>query len=78
MSKGTLAYESKGTENKKANSNLWYVFIPNNCSKTLAEMTDDERENRNDEHTSATIDFINWYNEIYLNKKMNLYCKKIQ
>ena len=70
MSKGTLAFESRGTENKKAKSNLWYVFIPNNCSKTLAEMTDYERENRNDGHTSATIDFINWYKEVYLDKKI--------
>ncbi len=69
ISKGTLAYEKKGESLKKAKSNLWYVFIPKNCTKTLAEMTDFERENRCDDHTSATIEFINWYKEKYINIK---------
>ena len=54
---------------KKAKSNLWYVFIPNNCDKTLAEMTDYERDHRHDGHTSATDEFINWYENIYLKGK---------
>lgn len=57
---GYLSYEPKGNYLKKAKSNLWYVFIPKNSFKTLAEMTDDERNNRSDEQTSATINFINW------------------
>ncbi len=59
-SEGSLSYELRGNELKKAKSNLWYVFIPKNCDKTLAEMTDEERNNRNDGRTDATIDFINW------------------
>ena len=71
--KGALAHEKRGISLKKAKSNLWYVFIPNNCTKTLAEMNDDERLNRNDDRTSATEEFINWYQNIYLNK-----CKLIK
>lgn len=66
ISKETLSYEKRGTELKRAKSNLWYVFIPNNNTKTLAEMTDYERNNRNDGHTSATKNFIKWYKNEYL------------
>ena len=66
---GTLSHELKGESLKKAKSNLWYVFIPKNHTKTLAEMTDFERNNRNDDHTSATNEFIKWYKENKLNNK---------
>ena len=66
VSSGRLAFCKKGKTLKKAKSDLWYVFIPNNCNKTLAEMSDEERKNRNDEHTSATELFANWYQNIYL------------
>ena len=66
ISKGSLSYELKGHENKKAKSNLWYVFVPDNCNKTLAEMSDEERNNRPDNRTSATAEFIKWY---ILNRK---------
>ena len=69
ISKGTLAYEKRGESLKKAKSNLWYVFIPQNCTKTLAEMSDIERYNRNDNRTSATLEFINWYKKNYINIK---------
>ena len=68
ISSGTLSTEIRGHENVKAQSNLWYVFIPNNCHKTLAEMTDDERINRPDGRTSATDLFIAWYKENYKTK----------
>ena len=68
-SKGTLSYEIKGMQNKKAKSNLWFVFIPNNCTKTLAEMSDEERNNRPDNRTSVTDEFINWYKLNYNNGK---------
>lgn len=69
INKGALSEEKKGNNLKKAKSNLWYVFIPNNCTKTLAEMTDYERCNRQDDRTSATTEFINWYKTNYLNAK---------
>lgn len=65
-SKGKLAMEAKGDTSIKKFSNLWYIFIPQNCTKTLAEMTLIERENRPDNHTSAVIEFLNWYQNIYL------------
>ena len=34
--------------------------------EALAEMTDEERKNRNDGHTSAIELFVNWYQDIYL------------
>lgn len=63
-SEGTLSHEKKGDVLKQAKSNLWYVFIPKNSNKTLAEMTDEERENRVDGHTSSTKKFIKWYKGI--------------
>ena len=65
VSSGILSETKRGESIKRAKSNLWYVFIPNNCNKTLAEMTDDERRNRNDGHTSATELFADWYKNVY-------------
>lgn len=72
ISSGTLSYESRGYENKKAKSDLWYVFVPNNCIKTLAEMTDEERNNRVDGRTSATDEFIKWFQNDYKKDKKQL------
>lgn len=69
VSKGTLSHEIRGEQNKRAKSNLWFVFIPMNCSKTLAEMSDEERNNRPDNRTSATDEFIEWYINNYKNSK---------
>ncbi len=60
-SEGIISYEKRGTKTEKSLSNLWYVFIPKNHTKTLAEMDDYERANRKDNHTSATENFIKWY-----------------
>lgn len=72
-SEGNLSYEPRGNKLKKAKSNLWYIFVPKNCTKTLAEMTDEERLNREDNRTDATIDFINWIKE----KELNTHVKKL-
>lgn len=69
VSKGKLAFELRGNQTKKAKSNLWYVFIPNNYEKTLAEMSDEERKIRNDNRTSATKLFADWYKNEYNNSK---------
>jgi len=72
ISKGTLSKKIKGEDRKRAWSNLWLVFIPDNCTKTLAEMTDEERINRPDNRTSAIDEFINWYKINYKDiKKLN-------
>lgn len=65
LSEGTLATEIRGNENIKAPSNMWKLFIPKNHNQTLAEMTDEERNNRHDGHTSPTIEFIIWYKNEY-------------
>ncbi len=57
---GTLATEIRGNDSDKKWSDLWYVFIPKNCDKTMAEMTDEERKNRKDEHTSPFDQFDEW------------------
>lgn len=69
LCEGTISFEPRGNHMKKAKSKLWYVFIPKNHDKTLAEMTDDERNNRHDGHTSAYEEFINWYKNNYLIQK---------
>lgn len=52
-------------------SSLWYVFAPIGYTKTLAEMTDEERDNRNIGHISAKEQFICWYkNEYALTRKL--------
>ncbi len=61
INKGTLSKEIKGENKKTAKSKLWQVFIPINCHKTLAEMSDFERNNRPDHRTSATDEFLNWF-----------------
>lgn len=66
ISEGTLSNEKRGIEQKAAKSNLWYVFIPKNETKTLAEMTPLEFENRSDDRVSATELFIDWYTHFYL------------
>lgn len=75
ISKGSLANKKRGDSSKRAKSNLWYVFIPNNCDKTLAEMNDYERNNRCDGRTSATDEFITWYKENYINNKVKFKSK---
>lgn len=60
MSEGVLSHERIGDDNKKW-SDLWSVFIPLNCSKTMAQMTDEERKTRPDGHTSCVKEFTKWY-----------------
>ncbi len=67
-SEGYISYKKRGNDLKKAKSNLWYVFIPKNYTKTLSEMTDYERNNRCDGRTDATSEFINYL----INKKLIL------
>jgi non-canonical purine NTP pyrophosphatase (RdgB/HAM1 family) len=75
ISRGTLSYEMRGNDLDNKLSNLWYVFIPLNHSKTLAEMSDEERRNRHDNRTSASDEFIWWYLNEY-KKGIKLELKK--
>lgn len=69
LSEGYLSEEIKNVDIDKKWSDLWYVFIPQNETKTLSEMTDLERKNRKDNHTSAIDEFVSWYKEIKVLKK---------
>lgn len=62
---GTIAYEKRGTDNKVVRSSLWYVFMPIGFTKTLAELTDEEKLNRKGSHTSAKGQFTSWYKTEY-------------
>ena len=68
---GTLSKEIIGIDTEKRWSDLWYIFIPKGYKKTLAQMTDEERELRNIEKEnneelkkysiSAMDEFVKWY-----------------
>ena len=57
---GTLSEKILGNDTDKKWSDLWYVFIPKNNSKTLAQMTDKEREERADGHISPFKELNEW------------------
>lgn len=68
---GILSKEIIGIDTDKRWSDLWYIFIPKGYKKTLAQMTDEERELRNIEKEnneelkkysiSAMDEFVKWY-----------------
>ncbi len=62
-SEGILSYEKRGNSMKRAKSNLWYVYIPSSCIKTLAQMSEEELHSRNLNKVDVTINFINWLKE---------------
>lgn len=58
---GTLAYEVLGNDTNKKWSNLWYIFIPEGYEKTLAQMNDEEREERSRSKPPEVFQmFANW------------------
>lgn len=59
--RGTLSKEIRGNDTDKKWSDLWYVFIPQNNCKTMAEMTDEERRNRKDGYVNPFVQFSEWY-----------------
>lgn len=62
---GTLTKEILGNDSTKKWSDLWYIFKPEGYEKTLAQMTDSERENRVKYNSvSAFTEFSKWYKEI--------------
>lgn len=60
---GEISKEILGDDTSKKWSELWYVFIPKNCTKTMAQMTDEERRTRQDGHTTALEEFAKWYSK---------------
>ncbi len=62
---GNLAYKIQGKDLKEKWSDLWLIFKPEHFDKTLAEMTEKEREDRRkiDGSVEALKVFANWYKE---------------
>ncbi len=66
---GKLADKMIGNDTNKKWSDLWYVFKPDGYDKTLAQMTDAEREEREknrsrDKSIDSMSEFANWYRTI--------------
>jgi XTP/dITP diphosphohydrolase len=60
-SRGSLSLEIRGIEDNSSKwSKLWHIFVPENHAKTLAEMSDYERNNRIDSHTSAFEEYAKY------------------
>lgn len=65
--KGKLSTKILGNDSNKKWSDLWYVYIPEGYTKTLAQMSDEERELRkikkSDYAVSSMEVFAKWYKE---------------
>ena len=61
---GKLATEILGKDTEKKWSDLWYIYKPAGYNKTLAEMTDEERNNRKRIESVDSMEvFAQWYSE---------------
>lgn len=61
---GTLAEKILGKDSSEKWSDLWYIYKPSGYDKTLAEMTESERNNRKKyESVSSMKVFAKWYKE---------------
>lgn len=62
---GTLANEVLGSDTDKKWSDLWYIYKPYGYSKTLAQMTDEERANRiKYDSIDSMSEFAKWYKNV--------------
>ncbi len=59
---GTIAKQIVGNDTEKKWSDLWYIYQPYGYSKTLAEMTEEERANRKRyKSVDSMKEFAKWY-----------------
>ena len=60
---GLLATKILGKDTNKKWSELWYIFIPHGYTKTLAQMTEEERRKRTENalEESPMKQFAKWY-----------------
>ena len=59
---GTIAYKIAGNDTNKKWSDLWYIYKPYGYDKTLAEMSEEERNNRKKYNSTNSIRlFADWY-----------------
>lgn len=67
---GEISKEVLGMDTDKKWSDLWYIYKPKGYDKTLAQMTDDERENRIRYDSVSSLDvFADWYKREKINKQ---------
>lgn len=58
---GSLAKQKLGLDRAEKWSDLWYVFVPQGCEKTLAQMTKSEQDEcLSGAHISAFEEFAKW------------------
>lgn len=67
-SKGTMAQDISESDHPDQWSSLWHLFIPLHHTRTLADMSEEERNNRIDGHTSPFYELNNWLNQKMLIK----------
>lgn len=61
---GKLSTEILGNDTKEKWSDLWYIYMPYGYDKTLAQMTQEERDNRTREKSISSIsEFAKWYHK---------------
>lgn len=64
---GTLSEQILGNDTADKWSDLWYIFVPKGYEKTLAQMTDEEKEERRqrkrEECSDSLSAFAKWYLE---------------
>lgn len=66
--KGVLAEQILGNDTNKKWSDLWYIYKPYGYDKTLAQMSNEERENREKLHSIDSMEvFANWYKSKNIN-----------
>ena len=59
---GKISFKIQGTRTDKTWSDLWFIFIPQGYEKTLAQMTDEERNNRElNGSIDAMEEFTKWF-----------------
>lgn len=68
---GTLSKNIRGNDTEQKWSDLWYIFVPYGCEKTLAEMTDEERNSRVrcTQNTSSMEELVDYHNKTKTFKK---------
>lgn len=61
---GVLAEKILGKDSSEKWSDLWYIYKPSGYDKTLAEMTESERNNRKKYKSVSSMEvFAKWYKE---------------
>ena len=61
-SRGHISNTIRGKDSDKKWSDLWYIFMPNNFEKTLAEFTEEDFKRHNElKEESAIKKFATWF-----------------